>query len=150
MGKSTSLSLLKKGLISKSPDTPGSDGIIKLLENKIGTGRFLVVKGKGGLNKIYNFLKYKNLKVDQVCCYERMQLDSYDNLKDDFFSADAVIFPSTLAVKIFFKEIYSEGVKTKFFGISNRIVTFINDSGYEGILIDYFSNDLEKQIQKFT
>jgi len=79
-----------------------------------------------------------------------MQLDSYDNLKDDFFSADAVIFPSTLAVKIFFKEIYSEGVKTKFFGISNRIVTFINDSGYEGILIDYFSNDLEKQIQKFT
>ena len=57
MGKSTSLSLLKKGLISKSPDTPGSDGIIKLLENKIGTGRFLVVKGKGGLNKIYNFLK---------------------------------------------------------------------------------------------
>jgi uroporphyrinogen-III synthase len=150
MGKSTGLSLLKKGLISKSPDIPGSDGIIKLIENKIGTGRFLVVKGKGGLNEIYNYLKYKNLEVDQVCCYERRQLDSYDNLKDDFFSADAVIFPSTLAVKIFFKEIYSEGFKTKFFGISNRIVTFINDSGYEGILIDYFSNDLEEQIQKFT
>jgi N-acetylglutamate synthase-like GNAT family acetyltransferase len=37
-----------------------------------------------------------------------------------------------------------------FFGISNRIVTFINDLGYEGILIDYFSNDLEEQIEKFT
>ena len=150
MGKSTSLSLLKKGLISKSPDIPGSDGIIKLIENRIGVGKSLVVKGKGGLNEIYNYLKYKNLKVDQVCCYERRQLDSYDNLKDDFLSADAVIFPSTLAVKIFFKEIYSEGVKAKFFGISNRIVTFINDSGYEGILIDYFSNDLEEQIEKFT
>ena len=150
MGKSTSLSLLEKGLISKSPDIPGSDGIIKLIENRIGVGRCLVVKGKGGLNEIYNYHKYKNVKVDLVCCYERRQLDSYDNLKDDFLSADAVIFPSTLAVKIFFKEIYSEGVKTKFFGISNRIVTFINDLGYEGILIDYFSNDLEEQIEKFT
>lgn len=149
MGKSTNLSLLKKGFDSNNPEIPGSAELIKMIEDRIEAGKFLIVKGKEGLNEVFDYLKTKEVKVDQVCCYERVIFDNYDNLKRDYLLADAIIFPSTLAVKIFFKEVCSEDIKAKFFGISDRIVKCINDLGYKGILVNYFSNNLEDQIKKF-
>ncbi|MAR95101.1 MAG: hypothetical protein CMD46_01910, partial [Gammaproteobacteria bacterium] len=148
MGKATYQSLLEKGFESSNPEIPGSAGLIKVIENRIGSGKFLIVKGRDGLNEIHDYLKSKKVEVDQVCCYERIKFDNYDNLKEYYFLADAIIFPSTLAVKIFFKEIYSNDIKAQFLGISNRIVESINNLGYEGELIDYFSNNLEEQVKK--
>tara|TARA_B100001287_G_C22541130_1_gene462191 strand:+ start:204 stop:857 length:654 start_codon:yes stop_codon:yes gene_type:complete len=148
MGKATNLSLLKKGFSSDNPEIPGSSELIKIIEGELDTGKFLIVKGKDGLDEVFNYLKNKKAEVDQVCCYERIKFDNYDDLKGDYFLADAIIFPSTFAVKVFFKEIYSNEVKAKFLGISNRIVKSINDLGYEGELIDYFSNNLEEQVKK--
>ena len=148
MGKATNLSLLEKGFDSNNPEIPGSAELIKMIEDKIKSGKFLVVKGKEGLNEVFDYLKSKQVKVDQVCCYERITFDNYDDLKNDYLLADAIIFPSTLAVKIFFKEIYSKDIKAKFFGISNRIVKSINDLGYEAKTINYFSDDLLNEIKK--
>jgi len=148
MGKATNLSLLEKGFYSYNPEIPGSAELIKMIEGKIESGKFLVVKGKEGLNEVFDYLKSKQVKVDQVCCYERITFDNYDDLKKDYLLADAIIFPSTLAVKIFFKEIYSKDIKAKFFGISDRIIKCINNLGQEGELIDYFSNNLEEQVKK--
>ena len=147
MGKATNLSLLEKGFDSNNPEIPGSAELIKMIEDKIKSGKFLVVKGKEGLNEVFDYLKSKQVKVDQVCCYERITFDNYDDLKNDYLLADAIIFPSTLAVKIFFKEIYLNETKAKFFGISNRIVASIKNLGFEGVLIDYFSNDIAKEIK---
>ena len=149
MGRSTKLSLLQKGFNSKNPDMPGSAGLIKVIENRAKLGKFLIVKGKDGLNEVYQYLKNKKVEVDEVHCYERKKFDSYNNLKEPYLLADAIIFPSTFAVRIFFEEIYSNKTKTKFFGISDRIVKSINNYGYEGLLIDYFSGEIEKQIKKF-
>ena len=147
MGKATNLSLLEKGFYSDNPEIPGSAELIKMIEGKIESGKFLVVKGKEGLNEVFDYLKSKQVNVDQVCCYERITFDNYDDLKKDYLLADAIIFPSTLAVKIFFKEIYLNETKAKFFGISNRIVASIKNLGFEGVLIDYFSNDIAKEIK---
>ena len=149
MGKATNLSLLEKGFDSNNPEIPGSAELIKMIEGKIESGKFLVVKGEEGLNEVFDYLKSKQVKVDQVCCYERITFDNYDDLKNDYLLADAIIFPSTLAVKIFFKEIYSKDIKAKFFGISDRIIKCINDLGCKGILVNYFSNNLEDQIKEF-
>ena len=35
-----------------------------------------------------------------------------------------------------------------FFGISNRIIKFIFDLGYEAKFIDYFSEDISESIKK--
>ena len=148
MGRSTKLSLLQKGFDSKNPDIPGSAGLIKVIENRAKLGKFLIVKGKDGLDEVYQYLKNKKVEVDEVQCYERKKFDSYNNLKERYLLADAIIFPSTFAVRIFFEEIYSDKTKTKFFGISDRIVKFINNYGYEGLLIDYFSSKIEEQIKK--
>ena len=149
MGRATYQSLLEKGFESTNPEIPGSAGLIKVIENRIKSGRFLIVKGRDGLDEIFNYLKNKKVEADQVCCYKRIKFDNYDDLKEDYFLADAIIFPSTLAVKIFFKEIYSKDIKAKFFGISDRIVKCINDLGCKGILVNYFSNNLEEKIKEF-
>tara|TARA_B100001559_G_scaffold290690_1_gene269884 strand:- start:2259 stop:2912 length:654 start_codon:yes stop_codon:yes gene_type:complete len=147
MGRATYQSLLEKGFESTNPEIPGSAGLIKVIENRIKSGKFLIVKGRDGLDEIFNYLKNKKVEADQVCCYKRIKFDNYDDLKEDYFLADAIIFPSTLAVKIFFKEIYLNETKAKFFGISNRIVASIENLGFEGVLIDYFSNDIAKEIK---
>ena len=148
MGRATYQSLLEKGFESTNPEIPGSAGLIKVIENRIKSGKFLIVKGRDGLDEIFDYLKNKKVEADQVCCYERIKFDNYDDLKEDYFLADAIIFPSTLAVKIFFKEIYSKDIKAKFFGISDRIIKCINNLGQKGELIDYFSNNLEEQVKK--
>ena len=56
IGKSTQKALLYKGIKSEVPDIPGSIGLKKILENKIQNQKFLIVKGKNGLNDIENFI----------------------------------------------------------------------------------------------
>ena len=74
--------------------------------------------------------------------YERIKFKSYDDIKEPFLKADAIIFSSTFGAQIFFEEIYSSDVKAKFFGISNRITNYISDIGYESKFIDYFDQDV--------
>ena len=65
-----------------------------------------------------------------------------------FYKADAIIFSSTYAVEVFFHEIFSGEMNATFFGISNRIIKFISDFGYEAKFIDYFSEDILESIKK--
>lgn len=146
MGPSTKNFLSQKGLDSTCPDIPGSKELIKLL-SKNENNKFLIIKGADGLKDVFNYLNENLNCVEEVICYERVKFDKYDNLKQPFLNADAVIFSSTYAVNIFFEEIYSSNIKAKLFGISNRIISYISDLGYEAKFIDYFSDDIAESIK---
>ena len=147
MGPSTKNFLSQKGFDSICPDIPGSKELIKIL-SKNDNNKFLIVKGADGLNDVFNDLNENQNCVEEILCYERVKFDNYDNLKKPFLNADAVIFSSTYAVEVFFHEIFSGEMNAAFFGISNRIIKFISDFGYEAKFIDYFSEDISKSIKK--
>ena len=148
MGTSTQNYLSQKGIISICPDVPGSKELIKILAKNKNNGKYLVVKGADGLNDVFNYLKENGEDVQEIICYKRFKLDSYKDIKKDFYKADAIIFSSTYAVEVFFHEVYSADINATFFGISNRIIKFIFDLGYEAKFIDYFSEDISESIKK--
>jgi len=147
MGKSTQDYLTKQGVSSVCPSTPGSEELKKLLsKNKTGSN-YLIVKGENGLNEIFNYLISSNENVEELNCYKRFKLESYKNVKREFYDADAIIFPSTYAFKIFFEEIYSTKIEAKLFGISNRIIDYISSYELDSDYIDYFSGDIIESIK---
>jgi len=148
MGTSTQNYLSQKGIISICPDVPGSKELIKILAKNKNNGKYLVVKGADGLNDVFNYLKENGEDVQEIICYKRFKLDSYEDIKKDFYKADAIIFSSTYAVEVFFHEVYSADINATFFGISNRIIKFISDRGYKAKFIDYFSEDILESIKK--
>ena len=82
------------GIDSISPNIPGSEELIKRLKDKMLDKKFLIIKGSDGLNLIFKFLEENNINSDEISVYERVRLDDYSNLKEDFEGADAIIFPS--------------------------------------------------------
>ncbi len=146
MGKSTQDYLLKQGVKSVCPSIPGSEELKKLLSKNKG-GNYLIVKGENGLNEIFNYLNSSNEYVEEINCYKRFKLESYENVRNEFYDADAIIFPSTYAFKIFFEEIYSTKVKARLFGISNRITDYISSYDLDSDFIDYFSGDITESIK---
>ena len=105
MGPGTQSSLGAKGISSKIPEDPGSEGLKKLIKSSVGSGKFLIVKGQGGLNIISDYLKAEGAEVDTVQNYQRVRFSSYFDLSKDFDNVDVVIFPSRLAAEIYFQEI---------------------------------------------
>ena len=149
MGQATSAALKSKGLSSLNPQSPSSEGLIELLEKSRGSKpNYLVIKGEEGLTKISDYLKERGMPVKEIACYKRTKFESYENIKESFYKADAVIFPSNFAAQIYFQEIHNNKIKAIFFGISKRIINNINLLGYEAHIVDYFSDDLEKSITK--
>ena len=63
MGPGTQSSLGAKGVSSRIPEEPGSEGLKKLIKSSIGHGKFLIVKGQGGLNLSLIILKQRELKL---------------------------------------------------------------------------------------
>ena len=110
MGPGTQSSLGTKGISSKIPEDPGSEGLKKLIKSSIGSGKFLIVKGQGGLNIISDYLEAEGAEVDTIQNYQRVRFSSYLNLSKDFDNADFVIFPSRLAAEIYFQEIYNPDI----------------------------------------
>ena len=148
MGTSTQNYLSQKGIISICPDVPGSKELIKILAKNEKNEKYLIVKGEDGLNDVFNYLKENGEDVQEIICYKRFKLDSYKDIRKDFYKADAIIFSSTYAVEVFFHEVYSADINATFFGISNRIIKFISDRGYKAKFIDYFSEDILESIKK--
>ena len=147
MGKSTQDYLSKQGVKSVCPSIPGSEELKKLLSKNKKSGNYLIVKGENGLNEISNYLNSSNEYVEEINCYKRFKLESYENVRNEFYDADAIIFPSTYAFKIFFEEIYSTKVKAKLFGISKRIIDYISSYDLDSDFIDYFSKDITESIK---
>ena len=147
MGRSTQDYLSKQGIKSVCPSIPGSEELKKLLSKNKRGGNYLIVKGENGLNEIFNYLNSSNEYVEEINCYKRFKLESYENVRNEFYNADAIIFPSTYAFKIFFEEIYSTKVKAKLFGISKRITDYISSYDLDSDFIDYFSKDITESIK---
>ena len=147
MGKSTQDYLSKQGVKSVCPSIPGSAELKKLLSKNKKGGNYLIVKGENGLNEILNYLNSSNEYVEEINCYKRFKLESYEDVRNEFYYADAIIFPSTYAFKIFFEEIYSTKVKAKLFGISKRITDYISSYDLDSDFIDYFSKDITESIK---
>ena len=147
MGKSTQDYLSKQGVKSVCPSIPGSEELKKLLSKNKKSGNYLIVKGENGLSETSNYLNSSNEYVEEINCYKRFKLESYENVRNEFYDADAIIFPSTYAFKIFFEEIYSTKVKAKLFGISKRIIDYISSYDLDSDFIDYFSKDITESIK---
>ena len=147
MGRSTQDYLSKQGIKSVCPSIPGSEELKKLLSKNKRGGNYLIIKGENGLNEIFNYLNSSNEYVEEINCYKRFKLESYENIRNEFYDADAIIFPSTYAFKIFFEEIYSTKIKAKFFGISKRIIDYISSYDLDSDFIDYFSEDITELIK---
>ena len=147
MGKSTQDYLSKQGIKSVCPSIPGSEELKKLLSKNKKSSNYLIVKGENGLSEISNYLNSSNEYVEEINCYKRFKLESYENVRNEFYDADAIIFPSTYAFKIFFEEIYSTKVKAKLFGISKRIIDYISSYDLDSDFIDYFSKDITESIK---
>ena len=148
MGLSTKQALSEKGIISTCPDIPGSKGLKSIINDEPNDSKYLIIKGRDGLNIIEDHLNLKNIFVEKIICYERKVFESYSELKKNFLDVDAIIFPSILAAKIYFNQLHDKNKKNiKFFGISERINKFIEALGYNPILINYFSENLELDIK---
>ena len=147
MGASTKKFLLKKGINSVCPKIPGSFELNKLLLNDDDHSKYLIIKGEDGLSDVYNHLSKNGKNVQELVCYKRFKLKNYEIIKGEFFKADAIIFSSIYAVKIFFDEIYAKDTNAKLFGISNRIIDYISSLGYEGQFVDYFSDNLIESVK---
>ena len=150
MGPGTQSSLGTKGISSKIPEDPGSEGLKKLIKSSIGSGKFLIVKGQGGLNIISDYLKAEGAEVDTIQNYQRVRFSSYLDLSKDFDNADFVIFPSRLAAEIYYQEIYNPDINSKFITISSRIKDYVDSLGFENSQLDYFADNFESEILNLT
>ena len=150
MGPGTQSSLGAKGVSSKIPKDPGSEGLKKLIKSSIGPGKFLIVKGQGGLNIISDYLEAEGAEVDTVQNYQRVRFSSYFDLSKDFDNVDVVIFPSRLAAEIYFHEIYNPDINSKFITISSRIKDYVDSLGFESSQLDYFADNFESEILNLT
>jgi len=147
MGQGTKKILKRQtGFNATCADIPGSKELIKILP-KTGDNKFLIVKGKGGLSYVLDHLNKNKISVEEIINYERIKYENYDDIKQSFLKADAVIFSSTFGAQIFFEEIYSSDVKAKFFGISDRIKNYVSDLGYECKFVEAFDDDVVKSIK---
>ena len=150
MGPGTQSSLNAKGIPSKVPEDPGSEGLKKLIKGSVGTGKFLIVKGEGGLNIISDYLLAEGVEVDTVENYQRIRFSSYSQLSKDFDNADFVIFPSRLAAEIYFQEIYNPNINSKFVTISSRIKDYVDSLGFDNFQLNYFADNFESEILSLT
>ena len=150
MGPGTQSSLGAKGISSRIPEDPGSEGLKKLIKSSIGLGKFLIVKGQGGLNIISDYLKTEGAEVDTVQNYQRLRFSSYSKLSKEFDNVDFVIFPSKLAAEIYFQEIYNPSINNKFITISSRIKNYVDSLGFENFQLNYFADNFESEILNLT
>ena len=150
MGPGTQSSLSAKGISSRIPKDPGSKGLKKLVKGDIGPGKFLIVKGEGGLNIISDYLEAEGAEVDTIQNYQRVRFSTYSNLRKDFDNADFVIFPSRLAAEIYFQEIYNPNVNSKFITISTRIKDYVDSLGFDNFRLNYFADNFESEILNIT
>ena len=150
MGPGTQSSLGAKGISSRIPEDPGSEGLKKLIKSSIGPGKFLIVKGQGGLNIISDYLKAEGAEVDTVQNYQRLRFSSYSKLSKEFDNVDFVIFPSKLAAEIYFQEIYNPSINNKFITISSRIKNYVDSLGFENFQLNYFADNFESEILNLT
>ena len=150
MGLGTQSALKSKGVFSNISRKPGSDGLKNIIENRIESGKFLIVKGEGGLNIISDHLEERGAVVETLENYQRFKFSSYSNLINCFKNADFVIFPSKLSAEIYFQEIYNTSMNSKFISISRRIKDYVDSLGYENFQLDYFADNFESEILKIT
>lgn len=147
MGPGTQKALHEKGLDSTLPEKYSSAGIIKYLESDFNANNVLIIKGEDGVNNIEEYIARHGGDVESISVYRRNVFEDYTQIGNDYLNADAIIFTSTMAVKIYFEKIYQNKVDTRFYSISNRIKRKIQEYGLKAITLDYFSDNLLDEIK---
>ena len=147
MGPGTQKALHEKGLDSTLPEKYSSAGIIKYLESDFNANNVLIIQGEDGVNNIEEYIARHGGDVESISVYRRNVFEDYTQIGNDYLNADAIIFTSTMAVKIYFEKIYQNKVDTRFYSISNRIKRKIQEYGLKAITLDYFSDNLLDEIK---
>ena len=147
MGPGTQKALEEKGLHSALPKNYNSAGIIEYLESNFDDNNVLIVKGENGVNDIEEHVAKHGGNVESISVYRRNVFKDYTQIENDYLNADAIIFTSAMAAKIYFEKIYQNKANTRFYSISNRIKSKIEEYGFEAITLDYFSDDLLEKIK---
>ena len=147
MGPGTQKALHEKGLDSTLPEKYSSNGIIKYLESDFNANNVLIIKGEDGVNNIEEYIARHGGDVESISVYRRNVFKDYTQIGNDYLNADAIIFTSTMAVKIYFEKIYQNKADTRFYSISNRIKRKIQEYDLKAITLDYFSDNLLDEIK---
>ena len=147
MGPGTQKTLQEKSLDSAMPENYNSAGIIKYLKSNFNANNVLIIKGEDGVNDIEEYIARNGGDVESISVYRRSVFEDYTEIENDYLNADAIIFTSTMAVKIYFEKSYQNRVLTRFYSISNRIKSQIQEYGLEAITLDYFSDNLLEEIK---
>ena len=147
MGPGTQKTLQEKSLDSAMPENYNSAGIIQYLKSNFNANNVLIIKGEDGVNDIEEYIARNGGDVESISVYRRNVFEDYTEIENDYLNADAIIFTSTMAVKIYFEKIYQNRVLTRFYSISNRIKSQIQEYGLEAITLDYFSDNLLEEIK---
>ena len=147
MGPGTQKTLQEKGLDSTLPNNYNSAWIIEYLESDFNANNVLIIKCENGVNDIEQHIAIHGGDVESISVYRRNVFEEYTQIRNDYLKANAIIFTSTMAVKIYFEKIYQHTVDTKFYSISNRIRSKIEEYGLEAITLDYFSDNLLEKIK---
>ena len=147
MGPGTQKTLQEKSLDSALPENYNSAGIIQYLKSNFNANNVLIIKGEDGVNDIEEYIARNGGDVESISVYRRNVFEDYTEIENDYLNADAIIFTSTMAVKIYFEKIYQNRVLTRFYSISNRIKSQIQEYGLEAITLDYFSDNLLEEIK---
>ena len=147
MGPGTKKALQEKGLDSTLPKNYNSARIIEYLESNFIVNNVLIIKGENGVNDIEEHIANYGGDVESISVYRRNVFEDYTQIGNDYLNADAIIFTSTMAAKIYFEKIYQNKVNTRFYSISNRIKSIIEEYGFEAITLDYFLDNLLEKIK---
>ena len=147
MGPGTQKTLQEKSLDSAMPENYNSAGIIQYLKSNFNANNVLIIKGEDGVNDIEEYIARNGGDVESISVYRRNVFEDYTEIENDYLNADAIIFTSTMAVKIYFEKIYQNRLLTRFYSISNRLKSQIQEYGLEAITLDYFSDNLLEEIK---
>ena len=129
MGESTKRALDKIGINSTTPEIPGSSSLKELLGKKLIKRKFAIVKGLDGLVKVHDQVIKYGAHAENIVCYKRKNFLNYMEFREKFTEADVVIFSSTYAAEIFFKNIHIANNTMSYICISERIKEYINKLG---------------------
>ena len=138
--------ILDQGLLQYNYDHTFID-VRLFLESDFDANNVLIIKGENGVNDIEEHIAKHGGDVESISVYRRNVFEEYTQIRNDYLKANAIIFTSTMAVKIYFEKIYHHTVDTKFYSISNRIRSKIEEYGLEAITLDYFSDNLLEKIK---
>ncbi len=143
IGNGTARQIQKLGFVPDiiSTTTASSEGLLSEVElNSVNKKRILIIRGKGGREKLADTLKARGAKVDYFECYKRTLPDNDNNILSRLWDKDTlhgIILTSAEGLKNLYQMVNKKDLprlnRTPLYVISSTMVELCKDLGYKSI-----------------